>query len=99
MMTSKEIISQRETKPIIHRATTCTVEIPDPCSPVIFGASGDLAKRKIVPALYRLYKNRLPPENFFVLGMSRTEMSVDQFRTWRAIPFNIGGLVLYGSTF
>jgi len=79
-MTSKGNRSSIATEPIIHRATTCAVDIPDPCSLVIFGASGDLTKRKIVPALYRLYKNRLLPENFFVLGMSRTEMSVDQFR-------------------
>jgi glucose-6-phosphate 1-dehydrogenase len=79
-MKSKEILFQAKTEPIIHRATTCAVNIPDPCSLVIFGASGDLTRRKIVPALYRLHQNRLLPENFFVLGTSRTEMSADQFR-------------------
>ncbi len=79
-MKSKETLSQTKTEPIIHRATTCAVNIPDPCSLVIFGASGDLTRRKIVPALYRLHQNRLLPTNFFVLGTSRTEMSVDQFR-------------------
>ena len=51
-----------------------------PCAVVIFGANGDLAKRKLIPALYRLaYERRLPP-NFAVIGNSRTEMSDDQFR-------------------
>jgi len=59
---------------------TCAVEIPGPCSLVIFGASGDLTKRKIIPSIYRLQKNRLLSENFFILGTSRTEMSTDTFR-------------------
>lgn len=56
------------------------VEIPDPCCLIIFGASGDLTKRKLIPSLYRLYKNRMLPRNFFILGVSRTEMSCNQFR-------------------
>ncbi len=58
----------------------CDIEIPRPCSLIIFGASGDLTKRKIIPALYHLYINRLLPENFFILGIGRTEISTDQFR-------------------
>jgi glucose-6-phosphate 1-dehydrogenase len=51
-----------------------------PCAIVIFGANGDLTKRKLMPALYRLaYERRLPP-GFAVLGNSRTEMTDDQFR-------------------
>lgn len=51
-----------------------------PCVIVIFGANGDLAKRKLLPALYRLaYERRLPPA-FAILGNSRTAMSDDQFR-------------------
>ena len=79
-MTAEEIFSQKKKEPIVHSATSCAVEIPHPCSLVIFGASGDLTKRKIVPALYRLYKNGLLSENFFVLGVSRTQMSTDRFR-------------------
>ena len=67
--------------PLVHRMwATCNVDIPIPCGLIIFGASGDLAKRKIIPSLYRLQKNRLLSENFFVLGVSRTEMSTDIFR-------------------
>src|SRR6266498_2072287 len=51
-----------------------------PCAVVIFGANGDLTKRKLLPALYRLaYERRLPP-SFAILGNSRTEMDDDQFR-------------------
>jgi glucose-6-phosphate 1-dehydrogenase len=50
------------------------------CTVVIFGANGDLTKRKLLPALYRLmYERRLAP-GFAVVGVSRTPMSDDQFR-------------------
>ena len=53
--------------------------IPE-CAVVIFGANGDLTKRKLLPALYRLaYERRLSP-GFAVLGISRTAMTDDQFR-------------------
>ena len=47
---------------------------------VIFGASGDLTRRKLVPALFDLYTLKLLPERFAVLGVSRTELSDAQFR-------------------
>lgn len=47
---------------------------------VIFGASGDLTKRKLIPALYSLDIQNLLPEKFAVIGVSRTELSDDQFR-------------------
>ncbi|HLJ17434.1 MAG TPA: glucose-6-phosphate dehydrogenase [Bryobacteraceae bacterium] len=51
-----------------------------PCAIVIFGANGDLTKRKLLPALYRLaYERRIPP-GFAVIGNSRTGMSDEQFR-------------------
>ncbi len=53
---------------------------PDPCALIIFGASGDLTQRKLVPALYELYCQGNLPENLFVIGVSRTEMSDDDFR-------------------
>jgi glucose-6-phosphate 1-dehydrogenase len=65
----------------VHRAIgTCEMETLVPCGLVIFGASGDLTKRKIGPALYRLHKHGLLPESFFILGTSRTGWSTDQFR-------------------
>jgi len=47
---------------------------------VIFGASGDLTKRKLIPALYSLYVQNLLPENFALLGVSRTKFTDDDFR-------------------
>ena len=47
---------------------------------IIFGASGDLTKRKLIPALFQLYKQDLLPEKFAVLGASRSELSDDDFR-------------------
>ncbi len=53
---------------------------PDPCALVIFGASGDLTQRKLVPAIYSLAVRRLLPENFAVIGVARSEMSDEAFR-------------------
>jgi glucose-6-phosphate 1-dehydrogenase len=53
---------------------------PDACAFVIFGASGDLTKRKLLPALYSLAYRRLLPPQFAVLGVARSEMSDDDFR-------------------
>lgn len=47
---------------------------------VIFGASGDLTKRKLVPAIYSLFVQNLVPEKFVLLGVSRTEFSDEEFR-------------------
>ncbi|PSU45054.1 glucose-6-phosphate dehydrogenase [Photobacterium frigidiphilum] len=47
---------------------------------VIFGASGDLTHRKLIPAFYHLYANGLLPEDFAILGVSRTEYSDQDFR-------------------
>ena len=44
---------------------------------VIFGASGDLTRRKLIPALFHLFKNNQLPEKFAVLGVSRTELDDD----------------------
>lgn len=48
---------------------------------VIFGASGDLTKRKLIPAIFALYQRNLLPEEFAVVGIARTKMSNEEFRT------------------
>ncbi len=53
---------------------------PDPCILVIFGASGDLTHRKLIPSLLELSKRGQLPARFAVVGVSRTAMSDDQFR-------------------
>ncbi len=47
---------------------------------VIFGASGDLAVRKLIPAIFELYQGKYLPENFAVLGVSRSDYSDAAFR-------------------
>ncbi len=58
----------------------CMEMKPEPCGVVIFGASGDLTKRKLLPALFGLFRRELMPEAFFVLGCARTQMTDDEFR-------------------
>ena len=53
---------------------------PEPCTIVIFGASGDLTERKLMPALYSLAFRRLLPEHFAVVGVARSEENDDGFR-------------------
>ncbi|WP_298254367.1 glucose-6-phosphate dehydrogenase [Bradyrhizobium sp.] len=53
---------------------------PDPCSFVIFGATGDLTHRLVIPALYNLAAGDLLPEKFCVVGIARKGMSSDEMR-------------------
>jgi glucose-6-phosphate 1-dehydrogenase len=52
---------------------------PAPAVTVIFGASGDLARRKLIPALYALHVSGQLPESLAILGNGRTEMTDDEF--------------------
>jgi glucose-6-phosphate 1-dehydrogenase len=52
----------------------------DPCTMVIFGASGDLTKRLVVPALYNLARTKVLPENFALIGVARSEGTTDSWR-------------------
>ncbi len=56
------------------------IEVCDPVNIVIFGASGDLTQRKLIPALYNLYLKKRLPEHFNIVGVSRSELSHDEFR-------------------
>ena len=56
------------------------LEIAPPCVLVIFGAAGDLTKRKLIPALYNLKHSDLFSDNFAVIGVARAEMNDDEFR-------------------
>ena len=47
---------------------------------IIFGASGDLTARKLIPAVFNLFKGKLLPENFVVLGVGRKHLGDDGFR-------------------
>src|SRR5438309_10026856 len=52
---------------------------PEPCAVVIFGASGDLAHRKLVPALYNLAVGAHLPAALGIVGVSKSEFSHQQF--------------------
>jgi glucose-6-phosphate 1-dehydrogenase len=54
--------------------------VADPATMVIFGVTGDLAKRKLLPALYNLNASGLLPERFAVIGRGREVMTTDHFR-------------------
>ncbi len=55
---------------------------PEPAAFVIFGVTGDLSQRMLLPALYRLVRDRVVPDNFAVVGFSRRPMSHDEFRAF-----------------
>src|SRR5258705_13443678 len=53
----------------------------DPCTVILFGASGDLAKRKVIPAMYDLAQHDSLGERYSIVGFARTPMTDDSFRT------------------
>src|SRR5205823_15083221 len=52
----------------------------EPCSIVIFGASGDLTARKLIPALFHLYLDKQLPNPFRIIGFARREKTDQEFR-------------------
>ncbi len=54
--------------------------VADPCTMVIYGAYGDLTKRKLIPALYNLAHDGLLSKDFAVIGVARKELAEEQFR-------------------
>ena len=54
--------------------------VAGPCIFVLFGAAGDLTKRKLIPSLFNLVKAKLLPDSFAVLGVSVDDLSLDTFR-------------------
>ena len=53
---------------------------PEPCTIVIFGASGDLTARKLIPAFYHLFKDKLMPSTFRIVGFARREKTDESWR-------------------
>jgi glucose-6-phosphate 1-dehydrogenase len=56
-------------------------KVAPPCTIVIFGASGDLTKRKLVPAIFRLAQEGLVPAEFAIIGVARQPLDDDAFRS------------------
>src|SRR2546421_10575865 len=63
---------------------TCRLEFGrkavEPCTMVIFGASGDLTARKLIPAFYHLYREKQLPSPFRIIGFARREKTDDASR-------------------
>jgi glucose-6-phosphate 1-dehydrogenase len=57
---------------------------------VIFGATGDLCRHKLLPALYSLYKKKLFGEKFYVIGFARRQMSDEDYRAWIGDDLGVG---------
>jgi len=73
------VTTQREVEnPLVEGLERLPVH---PTTLVIFGATGDLANRKLLPAVYNLAHEGALPERFQLVGISRSEMSHDEFRT------------------
>src|SRR5213592_4787694 len=72
----------------------------DPCVMVVFGGTGDLNKRKLIPALYNLATSNLLAPEFAVIGIGRTVMTTEEFRRkidqdmrqFATVPVRAGGL-------
>src|SRR5262245_9763780 len=60
---------------------TTATKIADPCVLVIFGATGDLTARKLVPAIYNLMREGQLPSHFACVGFARREKTHEQFRS------------------
>src|SRR6266850_6120294 len=71
--------SEHDEIPNPLRAGLRAESIPEPCAVVIFGATGDLAHRKLVPALYNLAVTGHLPAAFGIVGVAKSEHSPDQF--------------------
>jgi glucose-6-phosphate 1-dehydrogenase len=52
----------------------------DPCAMVIFGATGDLTKRLVIPALYNLSRTKMLPEHFVLIGVARAQGTTESWR-------------------
>ena len=64
----------------ITNQISMTETAPHTSGIVIFGATGDLCKKKLIPALYNLWKKDLLPENFLITGSARREPSPDEWK-------------------
>jgi glucose-6-phosphate 1-dehydrogenase len=65
---------------VLVRGSFCMEETPEPTAIVIFGASGDLTSRKLIPSLFNLFCKSLLPDDFYILGVARSGLSDDSFR-------------------
>src|SRR5690242_3454584 len=76
-MTSTPTVSR-----VITKEELCLMEkVPESCGIIIFGASGDLTHRKLMPALFSLTLENVLPKQFYVLGVARSPLTDAQFQS------------------
>src|SRR5262245_46533126 len=79
-MTAQSPMSVRVSRSTAERVAAAPIRAEDPVTVVIFGASGDLAKRKLIPALYQLQHGGYLPDRYAIIGFSRTPMTDEAYR-------------------
>jgi glucose-6-phosphate 1-dehydrogenase len=79
-MTNETIIHENTTQAAESSSFILDAQRPEPFALVIFGATGDLAARKLLPALYGLWRGGFMPESFAVVGIGRRDKNDDSFR-------------------
>jgi len=77
-------IDQTQTAQMVAQMTACpsrrAPRPADPCSMVLFGATGDLTHRLVIPALYNLSRTKVLPEQFTLIGVGRSDMTTEAWR-------------------
>ena len=73
-------MSEALAETVVQEEGTTLQRQGDPCVLVIFGASGDLTRRLLVPSLYNLAHDKLLTENFVVVGVARNALTHEEFR-------------------
>ncbi len=64
----------------LGQPNVCAEAPVENCGIVVFGASGDLVQRKLIPALYGLFRRHMLPARFYILGFARSAMTDEMFR-------------------
>lgn len=76
----------------VAQAARTSERIPEPCVVVIFGASGDLTKRKLLPALFHLEQAGLLPEQFRIVGVARRDLGASFAEDMKSGILEFGGV-------
>jgi glucose-6-phosphate 1-dehydrogenase len=69
-----------QTAPVIASTPRHQAKPADPCAMVLFGATGDLTKRLVMPALYNLARTKVLPEQFALIGVARADRTTESWR-------------------
>jgi len=69
-----------QTAQVVQSPPRREAKAADPCTMVIFGATGDLTKRLVIPAIYNLSRTKVLPEHFALIGVARAEGTAESWR-------------------